>query len=96
VPVSDAAYKQGSKVGDVSYIRPASTFTNIKEPVDVFNFHVKTSYRNTVCRLAAVMRESEGRKCRAERNRLFQDSDTQIHDDAASQTLRTKSESFTW
>ena len=71
VPVSDAAYKQGSKEGDVSCTRPATTFTIIKEPVDVFNFHVKTSYRNTVCRLAAVARVSEGRQCRVERNRLF-------------------------
>jgi hypothetical protein len=33
VPLSDAAYEEGCKEGDVSYIRPASTFTNMKELV---------------------------------------------------------------
>jgi hypothetical protein len=44
--VSDVTYRKVSKKGDVSYIRPASTLTNIKEYVDVFSLGVKTSYRN--------------------------------------------------
>jgi hypothetical protein len=94
VPLSDAAYKQGCKEGDVSYIRPASTFTNMKDLVDVFSFHVKTSYRNRQSVDLHLSRERQ-KQGSVGRNRLFQDSDTHIQGDAASQTVITKSESVT-
>jgi len=82
------------KEGDVSYIHPASTCTNMKGPVDVFIFHVKTPYRN---RQSVDMQLSS--ECQKEgnvgRNRLFRDSDTHIQDDAAPQTVITKCESAT-
>jgi hypothetical protein len=92
--VSDAAYKRSSEGGGVSYIRPAPTFTNMKKPVDIFSFDVKVLYlnRHSVDLQLSQEIQKEGS---VGRNRLFQDSDTHIQDDAASQTVITKSESVT-
>ena len=81
------------KEGDVSYIRPASTFTNMKEPVDVLSFHVKT-YRNRQSVDLQLSLESQ-KEGSVGRNHLFKDSDTHIQDDAAAQTVITKFESVT-
>jgi hypothetical protein len=79
LPVSDVAYKQGSKEGDMSYIRPAFTYTNIKEPVDVFSFSVKTSYRNGRSLDLRLSTESQ-KEDNVGPYRLFQDSDIHVQE----------------
>lgn len=94
LPVSDVTYKQGSKEGVVSYIRPAFTYTNIKEPVDAFSFNVKTTYRNRRSEDLRLSTESQ-KEGSVGRYRLFQASDIHIQEYTATRTVRTKSESFT-
>jgi hypothetical protein len=93
VPVGDVAYKKGSKEGDMSYIRPVCTLTDIRGPVDVFRFHVKISYHNRQPVGMQLSRETQ-KIGDVRPKRLLRDSENHIQNhiqnDTASQPIRTK------